>query len=759
VDLGRVKDLESAAIQLEELCEPQDDLLVHVNDCEHLAGELAGLLASWTSAQRGARFLISSREILGIRAEQTLELAGLSLPESELLLFDRARLKQVSTAERTAIRALVTELEGNPLEIELAATALDVLGPVDLLARLPKRLDALRPRRHTKGDRHESLRHAIELSWRLLTPEERETLVACSQFEGSFSLAAAEAVVDNPAAVASLRRKSMLRGGSAPETPGRQRLSLGSTLRAFAKEQGTPDPARYVAFWGSVAHEALGPQAEGSYARDRALALETANLKRAHALAAKSAPDTALAIAIALEPVVETYGELLKLLDDALAMAEKAEPLLVARARIVRAATCQLTDPASMALGQNELEAALAVTRERGDRLAEARALATLAHARATVDPQSSFMGFAEACAGLRECGDSRREAVALFYFAQALAADGKVKEARTRFDEAASVAERCGDVVTQCRIRTALGRLLYDMGRLDEAEAECSSALSEGALRSERAEAEARSALAPILQERGRFEEAEAHYRRAHDLFAKIDVCSSLAKVGIGIAKLHHERGDYETACRWYERSRNDREARTSYGAALAALDRLEAAEEVLEEAVDWGAAVLHRAQLDVARARRAEDRAIATACRIRVERTLASVSIASANGDERFAWRLLSSAAECAGWNHRGEDELVIGPEARWLILPDGKHIHLEYQRAHRRIILALAEAPPDGIPPDTLLERGWPGDEVDPSAGNARVRVALSRLRSLGLRACIVNRSNGYALRPGLKVTIEK
>jgi hypothetical protein len=53
------------------------------------------------------------------------------------------------------------------------------------------------------------------------------------------------------------------------------------------------------------------------------------------------------------------------------------------------------------------------------------------------------------------------------------------------------------------------------------------------------------------------------------------------------------------------------------------------------------------------------------------------------------------------------------------------------------------------------DALLQAGWPGERVVPSAGANRVYVALTTLRKLGLRHFLLSRDDGYLLDPALPV----
>ena len=83
----------------------------------------------------------------------------------------------------------------------------------------------------------------------------------------------------------------------------------------------------------------------------------------------------------------------------------------------------------------------------------------------------------------------------------------------------------------------------------------------------------------------------------------------------------------------------------------------------------------------------------------------------------------------------------------------------VDLSRHAAHQHIFGALIKAhlwqqPPLGL--EALVEAGWPGEQVTPGAAKNRVHVALSALRSAGLKDAIVHvPGGGWALKAGLCV----
>ena len=101
-----------------------------------------------------------------------------------------------------------------------------------------------------------------------------------------------------------------------------------------------------------------------------------------------------------------------------------------------------------------------------------------------------------------------------------------------------------------------------------------------------------------------------------------------------------------------------------------------------------------------------------------------------------------------------------LTVGPETLWVVLPDGTHLDLKSHGKLRLILSALLkqlkENPGCALTVDDLFAAGWPGEKAIPSAGSARVYVAVASLRKFGLRGLLSTSEEGYFLDPELVVT---
>src|SRR5262249_50326180 len=156
--------------------------------------------------------------------------------------------------------------------------------------------------------------------------------------------------------------------------------------------------------------------------------------------------------------------------------------------------------------------------------------------------------------------------------------------------------------------------------------------------------------------------------------------------------------------------------------------------------------AVALFRGHLELATARTCDangERGRARELRRHVATRVAGVDARYPYDDVRLARRMLERAlavaAACA-------KNLIIGPGAAWFRLPSGQRVELGRHRPHQRILLAMAEGhaarPGERLSLDELTAVGWPGERARATSTIARLRVAVSKLRALGLREWIVS-----------------
>jgi predicted ATPase/DNA-binding CsgD family transcriptional regulator len=172
----------------------------------------APLVAELLEACPELKMLVTSREVLRLRAERRFPVPPLALPDpqhlpdiealsryaSVALFLERAQaLKSdfaLSPANAPVIAEICRRLNGLPLAIELAAARVTLFSPQALLARLDRRLQVLTRGSHDLPERQQSLRNAIKWSYDLLSPEEQRLFRRLSVFVGGSTLEAVEAV-------------------------------------------------------------------------------------------------------------------------------------------------------------------------------------------------------------------------------------------------------------------------------------------------------------------------------------------------------------------------------------------------------------------------------------------------------------------------------------------------------------------------------------------------------------------------------------
>ena len=239
------------------------DVLIVLDNCEHLLDPVAELVEAIMSSGTQARVLATSREALEVDGEQTHRVSSLDAgtpgrdgddsPALELLLERAGAMHtglQFDGADRLAAIEICRRLDGLPLAIELAAAQLGLFGPQELLARLDRRFELLVGGRNRRRQRQQTLQAVMDWSWELLTGDEQRLLAWLSVFSGGWTLDAAEGVcwplsLPLPASLRSLVAKSLVEPTKGPNGT---RYRMLETVRLFAQQKlvdlGEPAAAR-----------------------------------------------------------------------------------------------------------------------------------------------------------------------------------------------------------------------------------------------------------------------------------------------------------------------------------------------------------------------------------------------------------------------------------------------------------------------------------------------------------------------------------
>jgi predicted ATPase/DNA-binding CsgD family transcriptional regulator len=188
------------------------ELLLVVDNCEHLLGAAGQIVTDIMKAAPGVRVIATSREPLSIPGEHVVPVPPLELPrpqaseplaqlrqnEAVMLFTERAAAAsgrfELTAANQMVVAELCRRLDGLPLAIELAAVRTRVLTAEQILDRLTDRFGLLTGGSSAALPRHQTLRTTIEWSHDLLTDGERAVLRRSRVFAGRFILDDVESV-------------------------------------------------------------------------------------------------------------------------------------------------------------------------------------------------------------------------------------------------------------------------------------------------------------------------------------------------------------------------------------------------------------------------------------------------------------------------------------------------------------------------------------------------------------------------------------
>jgi predicted ATPase/class 3 adenylate cyclase len=479
-----------ATERLKEFLRGKRALLV-LDNCEHLLA--AGpWVAELLAACPPIKVLATSRAPLRLAAEVEFPVPPLSTPDparlpgrEELSRYDavalfvqraRAVRPDFALTDETApaVAALCRRLDGLPLALELAAARVKALPPGILLARLGSRLALLTGGARDLPPRHQTLRAAIDWSYRLLTGDEQTLFRRLAVFAGGCTLDAAEAVCA-PAGgaadavldgIAALVDKSLLRR---LEAAGEARLALLETVREYALEalDASADAAavrrRHADFYLHLA-EAAEPALFGPGQADwlRRLDAEHDNLRAALGwLTETQASDDGLRLAGALWVYWWMRGHFEEGRTRLAALLAEAGPTAPAavRARALRGVGGLAAAQGNLGAAGAAYEESLALSREAGDPAGVAWALVLLGNlARYRGDYARAHGQYEESLALRRALADRRGVAHASMYLGTVLCARGETAQAGALLQESLDLYRALGDAWGTASALTTLG-------------------------------------------------------------------------------------------------------------------------------------------------------------------------------------------------------------------------------------------------------------------------------------------------------------
>ncbi|MET0628601.1 MAG: AAA family ATPase [Acidimicrobiia bacterium] len=185
-------------------------LLLVVDNCEHVLDAIAALVEEITSTCPGVMVLATSREGLALEGERMIAVPSLASPSADAafdaivasdavqLFVDRAVAADadfgLTPLNAEAVADVCRRLDGVPLAILLAAARVRSMSPEELASALDRRFDVLAGGRRRAVKRHQTLRATIDWSYDLLDEAHQRLLARLAVFAGGCAREAAGAI-------------------------------------------------------------------------------------------------------------------------------------------------------------------------------------------------------------------------------------------------------------------------------------------------------------------------------------------------------------------------------------------------------------------------------------------------------------------------------------------------------------------------------------------------------------------------------------
>ncbi|MFQ5968048.1 MAG: BTAD domain-containing putative transcriptional regulator [Acidimicrobiia bacterium] len=448
------------------------ELLLVVDNCEHLIDPVADLTLAMLETAPGLRVLATSRETLSLPGETSWLVPSMAIPtdghdssidelmrfEGVQLFIERAQAARPDLAvgddDAAAVVEICRRLDGLPLALELAAARVRALSLQQIASRLDDRFALLTGGSRAALPRHRTLEGAVAWSYELLSPEEQGLLERLSVFAGGFDLEAANQVAggDVLSGVTSLVEKSLL----AAEPHGEEvRYRMLETVAAFGQQQ-LGDRAgevrnAHLAWAAKLARAAAANLVEGPDQAAWLTRVETEldNFRAAMRWALDEGdPATGMGVVASLLRYWDPRGlrEGVRWVELFLAASPQVSDEVMAWTLFTGGALMAVQDEHGYERAAELLERSLALFRGLGERHGAAYALHYLVRTQwGQIDPGELRAGFDTALAGFREVDDLFGVATSLWVMAHWELEYGETARALAMVDELEALNRRMG--------------------------------------------------------------------------------------------------------------------------------------------------------------------------------------------------------------------------------------------------------------------------------------------------------------------------
>ena len=550
-----------------------------LDNFEQVVEHGARTVGRWRERAPEVRFLVTSRERLKLQHEEVLSLGPLPEDDGVELFETRAMMAGATWSEseenRATIAQLVRACDGLPLAIELAAARAQVLTPKEILKRLSERFELLRSSRRDVSPRQATLRGTLDWSWDLLEPWEQSAMAQFTVFHGGFFMEAAEEVLDLSAwpeapwsldVVGSLLDKSLLRSWQILDQP---RFGMYVSVREYAVEKLEQAPeleaetlslcaaAYYARFGTDEYRDSL--QSHGGVRRFQFLTLELENLL-AGVESGLAGGEASVAGGCALA-AHELFNDSGPLLEGAALLSRVLEPEGLdprQRSRLLGSSARLLRNSGKPSEAFQQAEAALALSRELGDRRYEGIWLGLLGSLHREQSRLAQGLENARAALAIaREVGDRRSEGHWLGTLGHLNRAQGNTPEAMEDFEAGLTIAQELGNRRLEGIWLGALGQLQRAQGNIPEAMENMEAGLAIAReMGNRRAEAVTLGNLGQLHRNQGRIPEAREHAESALTIARELGARRSEGIHLGNLGDLLIEQGEWEAATEFLERA-----------------------------------------------------------------------------------------------------------------------------------------------------------------------------------------------------------
>jgi predicted ATPase/DNA-binding CsgD family transcriptional regulator len=559
------------------------DLLLVLDNCEHLIDACAGLAERVLSGCPLVRLLATSREQLRIGGEATWRVPSLASPDpratlspADLLSYPAVRLFvnrvravqpdfALGSASASSVVGICARLEGLPLALELAAARVPALSLPQILERLDDSVRLLVGGSRTAPTRQQTLRATLDWSYGLLSDQERAVFARLAMFAADCSLDAAEAVCAAgdvaPSDVLDLLHRLVNKSlVVADAQSGRTRYRLLEPVRQYARERlvtgGVLEEVRrrhalYFLTFGEQRERATNVGGPDRPTATAALAQEYPNIRVALGWSLESGEAQ---IGLRLARTVQFLWQARGYPSEGLAWLERllalpgAEELTPARAVCLLSAGYLATMLGSLEAAQTFYEAGLPLASTTADPWVQWLGPQNFAvHNWVRGDLDTAIRYQREALAIARATHDRIDEAISLAAFASIALSQGDYANAQDLAEDARKVARAAGEEWGECLAVVQLGLLALQRGDYAMAKVDLDRSLDMS--RRQHAPffvALALEGLGQVATEEGQHDEAHARLAeslRLHDemgnLSAIADTLESFAALAVRLSKL----------------------------------------------------------------------------------------------------------------------------------------------------------------------------------------------------------------------------